>query len=280
MSGWWACRIANPVLFLCKFSLLWNSRTTTGPLSSSLVGTVMSDESGKLPQHVAALGRIHLVSGSLRLLCPSVFLVEAQRDILFLFDGSANVAGQFPAIRDFLYKIIEELDVRPDGTRVAIAQFSDDVKLESRFSEHQSKAEILNLVKRMKIKTGRTLNLGYALDFAQSNIFVKSSGSRIEDNVQQFLVLLVAGRSADAVAGPASSLKQRGVIPFIFQAKNANPDELEQIVPSPAFILVAESLPKIGDLQPQIVSLLKAIQIEEPEAGMAHYCGLPLQPGL
>ncbi|XP_026642151.1 collagen alpha-3(VI) chain isoform X2 [Microtus ochrogaster] len=192
---------------------------------------------------------------------------EAQRDILFLFDGSANVAGQFPAIREFLYKIIEELDVKPDGTRVAIAQFSDDVKLESRFSEHQSKAEILNLVKKMKIKTGRTLNLGYALDFAQSNIFVKSSGSRIEDNVQQFLVLLVAGRSADAVAGPASSLKQRGVIPFIFQAKNANPDELEQIVPSPAFILVAESLPKIGDLQPQIVSLLKAVQIEEPESG-------------
>ncbi|KAM7339691.1 hypothetical protein ACRRTK_000306 [Alexandromys fortis] len=185
----------------------------------------------------------------------------------FLATVANETTEPFPAIRDFLYKIIEELDVKPDGTRVAIAQFSDDVKLESRFSEHQSKTEILNLVKRMKIKTGRTLNLGYALDFAQSNIFVKSSGSRIEDNVQQFLVLLVAGRSADAVAGPASSLKQRGVIPFIFQAKNANPDELEQIVPSPAFILVAESLPKIGDLQPQIVSLLKAVQIEEPESG-------------
>ncbi|CAO2625419.1 Collagen alpha-3(VI) chain [Lemmus lemmus] len=192
---------------------------------------------------------------------------EGQRDILFLFDGSANVAGQFPTIRDFLYKIIEELDVKPDGTRVAIAQFSDDVRLESGFNEHQSKAEILNLVKKMKIKTGRALNLGYALDFAQSNIFVKSSGSRIEDNVQQFLVLLVAGRSTDAVAGPASSLKQRGVIPFIFQAKNANPDELEQIVPSPAFILVAESLPKIGDLQPQIVSLLKAAQSAGPVSG-------------
>ncbi|XP_037065987.1 collagen alpha-3(VI) chain isoform X5 [Peromyscus leucopus] len=192
---------------------------------------------------------------------------EGKRDILFLFDGSANVVGQFPAIRDFLYKIIEELDVKPDGTRVAIAQFSDDVRLESRFSEHQSKAEILNLVKRMKIKTGKALNLGYALDYAQSDIFVRSAGSRIEDNVQQFLVLLVAGRSTDAVAGPASSLKQRGVIPFIFQAKNANPDELEQIVPSPAFILTAESLPKIGDLQPQIVSLLKAAQSVGPVSG-------------
>ncbi|XP_051010256.1 collagen alpha-3(VI) chain-like isoform X4 [Acomys russatus] len=192
---------------------------------------------------------------------------ESKRDILFLFDGSANVMGQFPAVRDFLYKIVEELDVKPDGTRVAIAQFSDDVRLESRFNEHQNKAEILNLVKRMKIKTGKALNLGYALDYALRNIFVRSAGSRIEDNVQQFLVLLVAGRSTDAVAGPASSLKQRGVIPFIFQAKNADPDELEQIVPAPAFILAAESLPKIGDLQAQIVSLLKAAQSAGPVSG-------------
>uniref|UniRef100_A0A8C6R5I1 Collagen, type VI, alpha 3 n=1 Tax=Nannospalax galili TaxID=1026970 RepID=A0A8C6R5I1_NANGA len=192
---------------------------------------------------------------------------ESKRDILFLFDGSANVMGQFPVVRDFLYKIIEELDVKPDGTRIAVAQFSDDVRLESRFSEHMSKAEILNLVKRMKIKTGRSLNLGYALDYAQKNIFVKSTGSRIDDGVLQFLVLLVAGRSSDDVDGPAGSLKQSGIVPFIFQAKNADPAELEKIVPSPAFILTAESLPKIGDLQPQIVNLLKSVQSGGPVSG-------------
>uniref|UniRef100_A0A8C2UVY7 Collagen alpha-3(VI) chain n=1 Tax=Chinchilla lanigera TaxID=34839 RepID=A0A8C2UVY7_CHILA len=183
---------------------------------------------------------------------------ENKRDILFLFDGSANLVGQFPAVRDFLYKIIEELDVKPDGIRVAVAQYSDDVKLESRFNEHTAKPEILNLVKRMKIKTGKALNLGYALDFAQRYIFVKSMGSRIEDGVMQVLVLLVAGRSSDSVDVSARNLKQSGVVPFIFQAKNADPAELEQIVLSPAFILVAESLPKIGDLQPQIVNLLKS----------------------
>lgn len=243
----------------CSFANLCCSGTAEAMAGSSSSSQVMSDESGEPPHHV---------SGSLHLLCPSAFLVEGKRDILFLFDGSANVVGQFPTIRDFLYKIIEELDVKPEGTRVAIAQFSDDVKVESRFNDHQSKAEILNLLKRMKLKTGKSLNLGYALDYALRNIFVRSAGSRIEESVQQFLVLLVAGRSTDAVAGPANSLKQRGVIPFIFQAKNANPDELELIVPSPAFILVAESLPKIGDLQPQIVSLLKAAQSAGPVSGM------------
>nr|XP_012289578.1 collagen alpha-3(VI) chain isoform X7 [Aotus nancymaae] len=191
---------------------------------------------------------------------------ESKRDILFLFDGSANLVGQgqFPLVRDFLYKIIDELNVQPDGTRIAVAQYSDDVKVESRFDEHQSKPDILNLVKRMKIKTGKALNLGYALDYAQRYIFVKSAGSRIEDGVPQFLVLLVAGRSSDRVDGPASNMKQSGIVPFIFQAKNADPAELEQIVLSPAFILAAESLPKIGDLQPQIVNLLKTVHNGAP----------------
>nr|XP_014698265.2 collagen alpha-3(VI) chain isoform X2 [Equus asinus] len=189
---------------------------------------------------------------------------ESKRDILFLFDGSANLVGQFPVVRDFLYKIIDELNVKPDGTRVAVAQYSDDVRVESRFDEHQNKPEILNLVKRMKIKTGKALNLGYALDYAQRYIFVESAGSRIEDGVLQFLVLLVAGRSSDRVDTPALNLKQSGVVPFIFQAKNADPAELELIVPSPAFILTAESLPKIGDLQPQIVNLLKSVQNGAP----------------
>ncbi|XP_058155826.1 collagen alpha-3(VI) chain isoform X3 [Dasypus novemcinctus] len=189
---------------------------------------------------------------------------ESKRDILFLLDGSANVMGQFPLVRDFVHKIVDELDVKPDGTRVAVAQYSDNVRVESRFNEHQNKPEILSLVKKMKIKTGKVLNLGYALDYAQRHIFVKSAGSRIEDGVPQFLVLLAAGRSSDRVDVPASNLKQSSVVPFILQAKNADPAQLELMVPSPAFILAVESLPKIGELQPQIVNLLTSVHESAP----------------
>lgn len=205
-----------------------------------------------------ALTPLVSVGISLLTVSSSLFSAESKRDILFLFDGSANLAGQFPVVRDFLYKIIDELDVKPDGIRVAVAQYSDDVRLESRFNEHMTKPEILNLVKRMKIKTGKALNLGFALDFAQRYIFVKTMGSRIQDGVMQVLVLLVAGKSSDSVDVPARNLKQSGVIPFVFQVRNADPAELEQIVLSPVFILTAESLPKIGELQPQIVNLLKS----------------------
>nr|KAF6353079.1 collagen type VI alpha 3 chain [Pipistrellus kuhlii] len=189
---------------------------------------------------------------------------ESKRDILFLFDGSANLVGQFQVVRDFLYKVIDELDVKPDGTRIAVAQYSDNVRVESHFNQHQHKPEILSFVKRMKIKTGKTLNVGYALEDALRSIYVRSAGSRMEDGVPQFLVLLVAGRSFDSVEEPARLLKQSGVIPFVLQAKNADPAQLELVVPSPAFILAAESLPKIGELQPQIVNLLKTVPVPSP----------------
>ncbi|XP_045701570.1 collagen alpha-3(VI) chain isoform X5 [Phyllostomus hastatus] len=186
---------------------------------------------------------------------------ESKRDILFLFDGSANVLGQLQPVRDFLYKIIDELDVRPEGTRVAVAQYSDDVRVDSRFDQHQNKPEILNLVKRMKFKTGKPLNVGYALDYAARYIFVESAGSRIEEGVPQLLVLLVAGKSSDRVEEAARVLKGRGVVIFALQAKNADPAQLELIVLSPAFILAAESLPKIGNLQPHVVNLLQTVPV-------------------
>ncbi|KAM5327199.1 collagen alpha-3(VI) chain isoform 2-T3 [Glossophaga mutica] len=189
---------------------------------------------------------------------------ESKRDILFLFDGSANVVGQLQPVRDFLYKIIDELDVRPEGTRVAVAQYSDDVRMESRFDEHQNKPELLNLVKRMKLKTGRPLNVGYALDYAGKYIFVESAGSRIQEGVPQLLVLLVAGKSSDHVEEAAQALRGRGVVIFALQAKNADPAQLQLIVPASAFILAAESLPKIGSLQPQVVNLLQTVSIGPP----------------
>ncbi|KAG8508252.1 LOW QUALITY PROTEIN: Collagen alpha-3(VI) chain, partial [Galemys pyrenaicus] len=237
----------------------WAARSRGSP---SLVGTELAGD-GRRQSAAVELGR-HLVPGASPPHCPFCSPAESKRDVLFLLDGSVNLSGQFPSVRDFLYKVIDELDVRPDGTRVAVAQYSEDVKVESRFDEHQSKPEILGVVKRMRIKTGKALNLGFALDYAQKHLLVKSAGSRVEDGVPQFLVLLVAGQSSDRVEEPAQRLKQSRAVPFILQARNADPAELERVALSPAFILAAESLPKIGDLQPQIVSLLKSVHNGAP----------------
>ncbi|XP_077774827.1 collagen alpha-3(VI) chain isoform X12 [Podarcis muralis] len=189
---------------------------------------------------------------------------ENKFDILFLIDGSANLMGQFVAVRDFLHRIISDLDVGPDAIRVAVAQFSDNVQLEFNFEDIPNKQDILQKVKRMKIKTGRLLNIGAALDYAMREVFVKSAGSRIEEKVPQLLMLLAAGRSSDSVDVPADALKQSGIIPFAIKSRTADLTELEKIAFDPQFVLVADSLSRIGDLQFQIGSLLKAIPSQPP----------------
>ncbi|KAM6259040.1 collagen alpha-3(VI) chain isoform 6-T6 [Spheniscus humboldti] len=187
---------------------------------------------------------------------------ESKKDILFLIDGSANLLGSFPAVRDFVHKVISDLNVGPDATRVAVAQFSDTIQVEFDFAELPSKQDMLLKVKRMKIKTGKQLNIGAALDEAIRRLFVKEAGSRIEEGVSQFLVLLAAGRSTDDVEQPSDALKQAGVVTFAIKAKNADPVELERIVYAPQFILNVDSLPRISELQPNIVNLLKTVQFQ------------------
>ncbi|XP_030310048.1 collagen alpha-3(VI) chain isoform X5 [Calypte anna] len=187
---------------------------------------------------------------------------ESKKDILFLIDGSANLLGTFPAVRDFLHRVISDLNVGPDATRVAVAQFSDTVQVEFDFAELPSKQDILLKVKRMKIKTGKQLNIGAALDEAIRRLFVKEAGSRLEEGVPQFLVLLAAGRSSDDVEQPSDALKEAGVVTFAIKARNADPVELERIVYAPQFILNVDSLSRISELQPNIVNLLKTIQLQ------------------
>ncbi|NXT91074.1 CO6A3 protein, partial [Anhinga rufa] len=187
---------------------------------------------------------------------------ESKKDILFLIDGSANLLGSFPVVRDFVHKIISDLNVGPDATRVAVAQFSDTIQVEFDFAELPSKQDMLLKVKRMKIKTGKQLNIGAALDEVIRRLFVKEAGSRIEEGVPQFLVLLAAGRSTDDVEEPSNALKATGVVTFAIKAKNADPVELERIVYAPQFILNVDSLPQISELQPNIVNLLKTVQLQ------------------
>ncbi|XP_041891179.1 collagen alpha-3(VI) chain isoform X7 [Corvus kubaryi] len=205
------------------------------------------------------LSPIRTLSGGVLVQEPSP---ESKKDVLFLIDGSANLLGSFPAVRDFVHKVISDLNVGPDATRVAVAQFSDTIQVEFDFAEYPSKQDMLVKVKRMKIKTGKQLNIGAALDEAIRRLFVKEAGSRIEEGVPQFLVLLVAGRSTDDVEEPSDVLKQAGVVTFGIKAKNADPVQLERIVYAPQFLLNVESLQRISELQPGIVNLLRTVQLQ------------------
>ncbi|XP_056351717.1 collagen alpha-3(VI) chain isoform X2 [Oenanthe melanoleuca] len=187
---------------------------------------------------------------------------ESKKDVLFLIDGSTNLLGTFPPVRDFVHKVISDLNVGSDATRVAVAQFSDTIQVEFDFAEYSSKQDMLLKVKRMKLKSGKPLNTGAAIEEAIRTLFVREAGSRIEEGVPQFLILLLAGRSNDDVEKPSSDLRQAGVVTFGIKAKNADLTELQRIVYAPQFLLNVESLQRISELQPNIVNLLRTVQLQ------------------
>uniref|UniRef100_A0A8C5PIM4 VWFA domain-containing protein n=1 Tax=Leptobrachium leishanense TaxID=445787 RepID=A0A8C5PIM4_9ANUR len=189
----------------------------------------------------------------------------SKRDILFLVDASSNVAGKFPLVRDFVLGITESLNISPDDTRVSVAQVGDSVKVEFKFDSFPNKQEVINAVKRMRLKPEKNFNVGAALTYAHDNLFTPDSGSRIEEGIPQYLVLLSAGRSEDDVEAPANKLKRSGVVTFAVKGStDVDVDQLEKIVLAPQFVVSADSLTELSAIQPQFTYLLKTVTVERP----------------
>uniref|UniRef100_A0A671VB72 VWFA domain-containing protein n=1 Tax=Sparus aurata TaxID=8175 RepID=A0A671VB72_SPAAU len=187
------------------------------------------------------------------------------RDIVFLLDGSDESRNGLPAIREFIRRTAEELDIEEDKVRVAVVQYSDDPKIYFNLKTHRSKKAIIYAVRSLRHKGGRPRNTGAALQFVQDHVFTASSGSRRLEGVPQILFLLTGGKSSDDVSGAALSLKQIGVLSFAIGMKNAKQEELQKIAFSSRFVF---NLPVFGELlsiQPEIAAFVKAeIQTEPP----------------
>nr|DBA19948.1 TPA: hypothetical protein GDO54_015703 [Pyxicephalus adspersus] len=208
-----------------------------------------------------------LSSSDIRTLVQSVpagTVADSKRDILFLIDGSSNIAGKFPAVRDFVASIIDDLDVSPDGTRVAVGLVGENVKVEFKFDSYATKADVVSAVRKMRFRPSKEFRLGVALEYAHDSLFTPESGSRIREGVPQYLVLLAAGKSTDSVDNAANRLKTAGIVTFAVKTLKAEAEELEKIVLAPQFILSSESVTDLSTIQSQFVNLIKTISVELP----------------
>ncbi|KAE8580583.1 hypothetical protein XENTR_v10024478 [Xenopus tropicalis] len=181
---------------------------------------------------------------------------EGKKDILIMFD-TANIAGKYPLVRDFLTGITEGFNIGPDATRVSVAQMGgDSVKVEFKFDTYPTKQEVLNAVRRMRLRQSKTLDIGSALDYARENLFTAESGSRIREGVPQYLVLLTAGRSSTGVDEPADKLRQAGIITFAVKTSDA--DELGKMV----FTLPVGALTDLSTVHSQLINTLNTLTVE------------------
>lgn len=208
-----------------------------------------------------------------QILCSLVGRQLPGRDVVFLLDGSDGTRTGFPAMRDFVQRVVETLSVEDNKDRVSVVQYSRDPAVQFYLNTYTTKGEILDTVRGLRHKGGRPLNTGAALQYLRDNVFTASAGSRRLEGVPQVLILLCGGRSSDSVDAPASALKQLGVLTFAIGTRSSDSRELQKISHDPSSALSVSEFTDLPGVQQQLQSSMKAVVTEvTPES--------PTPPGM
>uniref|UniRef100_A0A8C0YF80 Collagen type XIV alpha 1 chain n=1 Tax=Cyprinus carpio carpio TaxID=630221 RepID=A0A8C0YF80_CYPCA len=152
-------------------------------------------------------------------------------DIVILVDGSWSIGRiNFRLVRMFLENLVSAFDVGMDKTRIGLAQYSGDPRIEWHLNGFSTKDAVIDAVKNLPYKGGNTLT-GLALTYILENSFKPESGAR--SNVPKIGILITDGKSQDDVIPPAQSLRSAGVELFAIGVKNADENELKAIASEP-----------------------------------------------
>ncbi|XP_040213463.1 collagen alpha-3(VI) chain isoform X10 [Rana temporaria] len=177
----------------------------------------------------------------------------AKRDVVFLIDGSRDATPEFTNVKELIGRLVETMDVSQDNTRVAVIQYSEDPSIEFLLNAHSTKDEVQSAVRRIRPKGGSSVNIGNALEYVSKNIFTRPSGSRIEEQVPQFLILTSSGPSSDDIDEGARQIKASSVVPYLI-AKNVDSEEANKITLSKDFIYEVSSFRELPTLEQRLLS--------------------------
>ncbi|GCC18453.1 hypothetical protein chiPu_0017942, partial [Chiloscyllium punctatum] len=183
----------------------------------------------------------------------------ARRDIVFLIDESDKVKDAFPSVQRFISTVVDNLNVEGDKVRVGVAKYSEDPRIDFLLNAFATKDDVKKAIRNLRCKGGRQVNTGKALDHVKKNVFNISAGSRAQENVPQFLVLITASKSSDDVSQAALALKEAGVAPFAIGSRSADDRELQEIALSPNYVFTVNDLRNVDTLQQQLRSPLTTL---------------------
>nr|XP_046259078.1 uncharacterized protein LOC124066600 isoform X3 [Scatophagus argus] len=186
-----------------------------------------------------------------------------RRDVVFLIDGTTAVRSEFPSIREMIRRVVDKLDVGLNKVRISVVQYSDDPRTEFLLNEFSTKDEVRQAVMKLQSKGGNRLNTGRALEHVSRNIYQRTSGSRIEEGVPQFLILVTGGKSTDDVSTAAEQLKRSRVAPLAVGSRNADPSELRQISLKPELVYTVDSFQQLPRVETQLIDSVKTISLDD-----------------
>ncbi|XP_043922855.1 collagen alpha-1(XIV) chain isoform X2 [Protopterus annectens] len=157
----------------------------------------------------------------------------AKADLVFLVDGSWSIGDDnFHKVIRFLYSTVGALDkIGPDGTQVAIAQYSDDPRTEFKLNTYANKETLLEAIQRIGYKGGNT-KTGRAIKHVKDVMFTYESGLR--KGIPKVLVVITDGRSQDDVDKVSKEMQLEGYSSFAIGISDADYAELVSIASKPS----------------------------------------------
>uniref|UniRef100_A0AAY5K1J6 Collagen, type XIV, alpha 1b n=1 Tax=Esox lucius TaxID=8010 RepID=A0AAY5K1J6_ESOLU len=179
----------------------------------------------------------------------------AKADLVFLVDGSWSIGDEsFLKIIRFLYSTTGALDsIGPDGTQVAIVQFSDDPRTEFKLNSYNDKERLLEAINRISYKGGNT-KTGLAIRHVKDSIFTVAGG--IRRGIPKVLVVLTDGRSQDDVNKVSKEMQMEGYIVFAIGFADADYGELVSIAskPSERHVFFVDDLDAFKKIEEKLVT--------------------------
>ncbi|XP_072300234.1 collagen alpha-3(VI) chain-like [Eucyclogobius newberryi] len=181
---------------------------------------------------------------------------SANKDIVFLLDDSDATRNGFPAMLAFVEKVVQKRDIGENTDRVSVVQYSRDAEVSFYLNTYDTRDDVLDAVRGLRHRGGRTINTGAALQYVSDNVFTDSAGSRRRQGVPQMLVLLNGGRSNDNAQTPATALRDKGIIVLGIGAGRAAGAEMQNIVYNSSYAVSVSDFSDLPNLQEQLSSVM------------------------
>ncbi|KAF7644376.1 hypothetical protein LDENG_00223020 [Lucifuga dentata] len=192
-----------------------------------------------------------LSEGLLQTVCVSMedqrlALAKRFADIFFLVDSGVTGA-EFQQVRNLLVRLVNQLNVGSSAYRFGLAQYGQDVKVESLLKDFQTKEETqvgVRHFRQRKLQPNEPRNLGGALEYASSHFFTKEAGSRADQGFREFLVVVSGKDSDDPVFKASRLIKSQGIIVMVVTL-GASMDEMRLIATAPYIYQSANIVPEL-----------------------------------
>ena len=118
---------------------------------------------------------------------------SCQADWAFIMDESSSMSKEdFELQKDFLVRLVGELDPRPNGAHVAIFKYAIDNTPILNFNAPQDRLTIEELINQTEFKPAADTRTHNALEYANDTIFSNETGMRL-DPIPKNLVVITDG---------------------------------------------------------------------------------------